>query len=246
MTENYPTIVVVSLALLAVVGVGVAGVAAQETESPTENATAAAENETEVGANETPSTVDAPTANVTFGNQSTDGTSVTVNRTVLPEGGYVAIFTLNQSTADNVTAATEEVGLNETDDATETNETGSNATAVSSIGEVNESMLGTEVGNSTYISVGRHENVTVEYRPEFNQTSDQVLVAVAYQNLGTSQLYEGAENETIYVDEGNVVADWAYVTVDENATESTGLNETEAGLNETDAAINETETEADL
>lgn len=105
MTEKRKVLVlVVGIVVLGVLTFGVSGAApagdavfTQEdgtpTPTPTENATNATANETNV----TGGNVTVGTANVTFQNQTSNGSAVMVNSTVLPNGGFLVVY--NQTMA---------------------------------------------------------------------------------------------------------------------------------------------------
>lgn len=83
MTNHRFTILIAALVALSTVTLGAIGVAAQETETPIETETP---TETPT-ANQTTETPD-----VTFENQTSNGSSVNVSSATLPEGGVVVVY----------------------------------------------------------------------------------------------------------------------------------------------------------
>jgi hypothetical protein len=134
------------------------------------------------------------TANVTFDNQTSNGSAVVVENATLPEGGFVVV---HLATPENQTVNATE---NETVDLALTR----NLTA------------GAVVGNSTYLEPGEHENVTVTLDQPI--TDDQYLIATPYRDANGNQSFDGPETDDPYTSDGEPVTDEAYVTVEGNAT----------------------------
>lgn len=337
MKGRYHTILVATIALMTVVGVGMVPVAAQEetpTETPIEDGTPTEEEATPTEEEATATEEEGTPADggeaaaVTFENGTSNGSAVTVDSVTLPEGGFVLVYTVDQTifqddaamapdteeeaspteeaTEENDTEA--EAGTNETEagaeetaedaspteaaavvqeNATETetavNETetpteteaaedeteeatetetgtptatppaslGTGGPNVTSLTEVNASTLGLLVGNTSYLEAGTHEDVTVQFNGEM--VEDQVLIAVAYQDVNENQAFDGLEIEAPYVDDqGQIVADWAYVTLGEmeageTPTEEDAMaTEENATATEEDGIVDEeTETETE-
>lgn len=168
-------------------------------------------------------TVTADTANVTFQNQTSNGTAVVIERVVVPEGGFVAIHE-----AQNATGTTT-VG---TETETET-ELGTETTTVAA-GEAQQQYTAGEVlGNSTYLEPGVNENVTIQLNETLEES--QVLVAMVHQDTNDNQQYDFPEADDPYTEDGQPVTDWAFVTVEEGANQTTtpGAETTTPGVETT-------------
>lgn len=299
MNDTYQTLLVASIALVTVVGVAALPIAAQESptetpETPTEDGVTPTENETETEAADG----EGDQANVTFANTTSNGSAVTVESATVPDGGFVLIYTLNESAVDGGAAnqTTETTVAEATPDAegedgagvtpgeeTTTDEDGAAATpgeetttaedgadltpdeegedtpageetagaedgadvtpgedgagtaadgaAITAIDNVTLATLGSQVGASSHLDSGTHENVTVEYGGEM--VEDQVLIAVVYQDINDNSTYDGLEMEAPYLtDDDEIVGDWAYVTLEEDGTAEDETPEDEAGAGE--------------
>lgn len=140
------------------------------------------------------------TANVTFQNQSTNGTVVVVERVFLPEGGFVVIHEAQNATADN---ETETPAMDEN--------------------ETQQYVAGEVLGNSTHLASGVHENVTIVLNQSINES--QVLIAMTHRDTNENRMYDFPEADGPYTEDGEAVTDWAFVTVEEGANQ-TAANET--------------------
>lgn len=139
---------------------------------------------TTVGTNQT--TEEENVTNVTFADQTSNGSAVVVDGISIgetkPPGGFAVIHLTE----------------NETDAAT--NETAN----------VTEEMLGERIGNSTFLESGEHENVTVELNRTLEES--QTLVAVAYQDSQSDEQFD-PEGDQPFETEDGLVADAATVNV---------------------------------
>jgi PGF-CTERM protein len=90
------------------------------------------------------------------------------------------------------------------------------------------------VGTSAYLEAGTHENVTVSISPALSRS--QVVVAQAHRNNGTESF--NATEDTAYTnDNGQAVADTAYVATEEfTRTTATATETATATATETAAA----------
>lgn len=145
-----------------------------------------------------------PDANLTFTNQTSNGTAVVVDRVVVPEGGFVAVFRSAEA-VEETTAATP----------TETLVPGGAATQ--------EYVADELVGNSTYLESGVHENVTVQ----LNQTlgESQVLVAMPYEDTNDNQQFDFPQADEPYLAFAPI-NDWARVTLESDGNQTTTGTET--------------------
>ena len=191
MKRQWLTLFTIGVVAFSVLTIGTTGAFATQ-QGPT--ATATPGQTTPTPTTPTPTTptpttpTQAQTANVTFNNQTSNGSAVGVNSTILPEGGFVAIYTVNETTGENVTA----------------------------LQSINNSTLGDLVGNSTFLRAGSHENVTVLLNSTLVENGtlfeNQTLIAVAHRDTNGNQQFEATTDES-YTDAGRVVADSAFVNV---------------------------------
>lgn len=149
--------------------------------------------------------VTAQRSNVTFLNQTSNGSAVVVNETVIvervrPAGGFVVIHALNESAADQNASDVLGGALSET---------------------VRNESLGDRLGNSTLLEPGTHENVTVTLDQPLEES--QVLVAVLYNNTNSNEQFDPEVDTPMEVDEfpGTLVADIGLVNVSATADETT-------------------------
>jgi len=140
------------------------------------------------------------TANITFENQTSNGTAIVVAEVVVPEGGFVAVHAANESVADA--------------DAT-------------SLDTVNNSTLGADLGNSTYLEAGTHENVTVEL--EETLTGSQLVIVDAHQDSNDNQQFD-EQADALYVVDDEIVADSAFVTVEQDEVEEDEVEQVEIDI----------------
>lgn len=131
------------------------------------------------------------TASVTFENQTSNGTAVTVNNTTLPEGGFAVIHAAAPVDGDE-------------------NET------VTNLSEEYEP--GAVLGNSTYLDSGEHENVTVELNESLEES--QVLIAMAHQDTNDNETYEFPEADDPYTSDDEPVIDDAMITLEDETNET--------------------------
>ncbi|UPV74117.1 hypothetical protein M0R89_16450 [Halorussus limi] len=190
--------------------------AAQETTTTAEETTVAAQQ----------TTMAAEQANVTFTNQTSNGTAVMVERLVVPEGGFVVIHE-----AESAAAGAE---------GTATKTTAALATTMVGTTTAAEQMdqqytAGAVIGNSTYLEPGVHQNVTVQLDEQIQ--GDQVLIAMLHQDTNDNQQYDFPGADDPYTVDGQPVTDWANVSVQAGATT------TAAGVQTTTAEQVETTTE---
>ncbi len=186
--------------------------------SPQATTDVAAEQETTTAMQTT--TVAEP-ANVTFENQTSNGTVVVVEEVVVPEGGFVVIHE-----AEGAAQTTTEIGT-ETEVETEMG----TETTVAAGAETQRYTAGAVLGNSTYLEPGVHENVTVELDEPLEES--QVLIAMPHQDTNDNQQYEFPEADDPYTMDGQAVTDWANVTVEEDAGETTTVEGDETTTEET-------------
>ncbi|WP_205427388.1 hypothetical protein [Halorussus sp. MSC15.2] len=178
--------------------------------SPQATTDAAAEQETTTPVGQT--TV-AQTANVTFTNQSSNGSVVVVERVVVPEGGFIAIHE-----AESAGQATE-TGT-ETETPTETAIETEIQTPTAAAGEAAQRYTaGAVIGNSTYLEPGVHENVTIRLDQPLEE--GQILIAMAHRDTNNNQQYDFPEADEPYTQAGQPVTDWANVTVEVGAAVTT-------------------------
>lgn len=149
---------------------------------------------------------------VTFDDQETDGTTVTVDSVTLPDGGYVVIHDERLVGEENVT---------------------DNASTGDPVGSV--------IGTSGYLEAGTTENVTIQLfdvpGTTFTNTSltaDQSLFAMAHRETTGDRTLDfvrsDGENDGAYTIDGTPVTDEAAVTVimlpPDNGTATPGDNGT--------------------
>lgn len=187
-------------------------------------ATADAEIAQETTTTTTEAATQNETANVTFTNQTSNGTAVVVQRVVLPEGGFVVIHAV-----ENETEGTQTEVETETEEEIAQNETefeGANETQMEDVGETTTAEAATQqyvtgavLGNSTYLEPGVHENVTVLLDQPIEES--QVLIAMPHQDTNDNQQYDFPEADDPYTVDGQPVTDWAFVTLEDGANETT-------------------------
>jgi hypothetical protein len=146
------------------------------------------------------------TANVTFENQTSNGTAVVVQRVVVPEGGFVVIHNATNVSEQTAEQETEFEGVTRTE--TTVSEARGQGYAA---GEV--------LGNSTYLEPGVHEDVTVTLNETLEE--NQVLIAMLHRDTNDDQQYDFPEADDPYTEDDRPVTDWAFVTVEETANETT-------------------------
>lgn len=101
---------------------------------------------------------------------------------------------------------------------------------VTSLQTVNNSTIGEELGNSTFLEPGTHENVTVRLNQSLNDS--QVLIVDVHQDSNGNQQLD--ETDALYIVDGELVADSAFVTLEEGANKTVAAGTettTEAGAN---------------
>ncbi|WP_135828622.1 DUF7282 domain-containing protein [Halorussus halobius] len=194
-----------------VVGAGATGDAAMAQETTMEETTTAMTQETTA----------AESASVTVEDQSSNGSTVTVDEVMVPEGGFVVIHAAEGTATetmmeDETTMETEMATETEMDTAMETD---------AGEGMAQEYTAGEVLGNSTYLEAGTHENVTVELDAPLDES--QVVIAMAHLDTNDNQMYEFPEADDPYTEDGAAVVDWANVTV-EDAGETTAADEEDA------------------
>ena len=168
---------------MTVIGMGAVTVAAQETETETPTATDATTTAagTATAAGNATATATAQTANVTFGNQSTNGTYVVINRTVLPEGGFIAVFTVNESAAANATptagTATTTASTATTTTATTATATATTATATTAGTATEDASLTETPANGTATAGGTTTAAGATPTPQANVTATPVTIS---------------------------------------------------------------------
>ena len=118
---------------------------------------------------ETETPTQSETASVTFDIQTSNGTAVVANSAVLPEGGFVAVYVVNESSQ-----------------ATDEN--------VTKIEQVTNATIGDRLGNSTYLEAGSHENVTVVL--DQTPTGNQTLIAIAVRDANENQQFDAPAVDT--------------------------------------------------
>ncbi|MFC4449901.1 DUF7282 domain-containing protein [Halorussus aquaticus] len=190
------------VAIVAMLAMGTsAALALGASPQATTDATMAQETTTAVGQ----TTTVAETANVTFQNQSSNGSAVVVERVVVPEGGFIAIHEAESAAQ-----------MTETEMATET----AMETPTAAAGEAAQRYTaGAVIGNSTYLEPGVHENVTVQLDQPLEES--QVLIAMPHLDTNDNQQYEFPEADEPYTQAGQAVTDWANVTVEAGAAVTT-------------------------
>ena len=212
------------LAVVAMLAMGTsAALALGSTSTATTDATVAQETTTAAGGQTTAAegqTTAAPSANVTFANQTSNGTAVTVERVVVPEGGFVVIHA-GQNVSDEVVAENE----TEFEGVTQTQ------TTVAEVNQTQGYAPGAVLGNSTYLEPGVHEDVTVRLdQPLQNQS--QILIAMPHRDTNANQQYDFPEADAPYTEDGQPVTDWASVTLEETANRTTTAAGTETTTEE--------------
>ena len=174
--------------------------AAQETTTTPGGTTTPAGTTTEVTAN----------ANITISNQTSNGTTVVIERVVVPEGGFVGVYATMNATEETTTAAGATTTATATATVTETFVPGGVATQ--------EYVADELVGNSTYLEPGTHRNVTVRLNRTLNES--QVLVAMAHRDANDNQQFDFPGPDEPYGDPAPL-SDWAFVTIGEEANQTT-------------------------
>ncbi|MFC4447691.1 DUF7282 domain-containing protein [Halorussus aquaticus] len=206
MREKRLTVTIITIVVMSAIGMGLMIPSAESVD-----------DQSAVTAQETTTVADgAQTSNLTFTNQTSNGSAVVASEVVIaerlrPNGGFVVIHAVNESV----------VGENATDmlggALTET---------------VNNSSLGDRLGNSTLLGPGPHENVTVALDKPLEES--QVLVAVLYNNTNANERFDPEADTPMEVDEfpGELVADIGLVNVSATA-EGTTVAEPETTTTET-------------
>lgn len=148
------------------------------------------------------------TANITFENQTSNGTVVVINRAVLPDGGFIAIHHIHD--ANETPTPTTEESEDHDNQTTEEHE---------------HDAGGIHIGNSTFLEPGVHENVTIM----LNQTvaENQTLEAALHEDTNDNQQWDFPEADPTYVVAGEAVHDTAFVTIVTNETITPGATTTE-------------------
>lgn len=135
-------------------------------------------------------------ANITFKNQTSNGTLMVVNSTVLPDGGFVVIHALNRSIVGPNLTPPENPNVNRPD-------------------RINNSIIGTQLGNSTYLESGQHTNVRILLNQSIWLSlinANQVFIAdVHHDSNGNGQF--DPQTDEVYVENGQRVLDLAFVNV---------------------------------
>lgn len=213
----------------------------QDNETANETTTEGAATTTETGANLTE--LDNQTdlaANITFENQTTNGSAVVVSTVNLSQGGFVVIHQLG-----NVTA---EPGGNLS------NSSAAQA-AAQNVTSPAQPVPGDIIGVSEYLPPGTHENVTVRLFTDvpgqnFTQDAlqnDQTLIAMLYRDFNGNESFDvitsNATEDGPFLVNGTGVLDSATVKVTGNATTETettigGEETTESETTTTNAAAN--------
>ncbi|WP_115862640.1 DUF7282 domain-containing protein [Halorussus litoreus] len=158
----------------------------------------------------------AEAANVTFEDQTSNGSAVVVDEVVVPEGGFVVIHAAEEATEDPAQNETEFEGVTQTETEMDT----AMVTETEMDGAMAQQYAAGEVlGNSTYLEPGTHENVTVTLDVPIEE--DQVLIAMPHLDTNDNQLYEFPEADDPYTDDAGAVTDWGEVTVEEDVAETT-------------------------
>lgn len=156
--------------------------------------------------------VSAQVSNVTFRNQTSNGSAVVVNEAVIaerlrPGGGFVVIHQLNETAAAQNVSGVLGGALSET---------------------VRNESLGDRLGNSTLLEPGTHENVTVALDQPLEER--QVLAAVLYNDTNANGQFDPDVDTKMEVDEfpGTLVADIGLVNVSAMGEQMMTATETNA------------------
>lgn len=152
------------------------------------------------------------TPNVTFTNQTSNGSLVVVDRVVVPEGGFVAIHAAeNVSREDPAENETELEGVTQTE------------TTVMD-GEIAQQYAAREVlGNSTYLEPGVHENVTVPLNESLSTrlAEQEFLIAMPHRDTNDNQQYDFPEADDPYTRDDQPVTELASITLEATANQTT-------------------------
>jgi hypothetical protein len=196
-------------------------------ETPTETDTTEAE-ETPTD-EETPTETDTPTetetpvepteenASIGFDNQTSDARTVVVNNSTLPEGGFIAIYSVPQMGPPTDVPMGDDSRIRDifgsVGNETESNATDANATTVTVDNTSVELSNRTLEGATAFLESGTQEDVTVELRRPL--TENQTLVAVPHQDTNDNETLDfltsnGTEDGPYTVD-AQVVNDTAFV-----------------------------------
>ena len=162
-----------------------------------------------------PQTTTVQTAEVTFTNQTSNGTVVVVDRVVVPEGGFAVVHEAQRAADTETTTRTITTASLDTTIA-------GTLTAQEQAGQ--QYAAGAVLGNSTYLEPGVHENVRVRLDEPIEES--QVLIAMVHQDTNDNQQYDFPEADSPYTVEGQPVTDWANVTVGAGATTAAGQTTT--------------------
>jgi len=224
-----------------------AGVPVDDTENETETET---ETESEVAAPEN--------ASVAFENQTSNGTTVTIDNVTVPEGGYVAIhdqFLFEGDVIGSVVGTSEYLEAGSHENVTVTLFNVSGAEYAQDSLAANETLIAMPHqetnDNETYDFVATNGTEDGAYTVDGEPVTDEALITVQtdaepVDETETETPVTETEdvNETDDADAGVGLNETTESDDSMNVTdnETTPVNETETGLNETDG-LNETETE---
>ena len=210
----------VLVAVVAMLALGTPAAFALGTAPNATNDAPMAQETTTAPGQETTTAAGGQTANVTFRDQTSNGTAVVVQEVFVPEGGFVVIHEAQQSAGETTPGAATATGAQTTTvPAVET------TTTAPGEAQTQQYAAGAVLGNSTYLTPGVHRNVTVTLNRSLEES--QVLIAMPHRDTNDNQQYDFPQADDPYVQNGQPVTDWASVTV--QATGAGNATATPAG-----------------